>query len=142
VVGRVTAAKAGGFQVTASTCSVANDLGGYDATSCKDDGRDRAWRLYLKKFEKLDVLLTQGAKCSSAPTWDRVFKIYSGMGCTDQGCGKKVLCGNTGAGTWSTSFVAPEDGWYVVVVDGKTANDAGDFTLTLSLLCVFGGCEC
>ncbi|MBK9000636.1 MAG: hypothetical protein IPM35_33355 [Myxococcales bacterium] len=146
VVGRPSAAKLGGFQVTANTCSAANDVSGYDATSCKDQGRDRSWRLYLKKFEKLDVLLTQGAKCSSATSWERVFKIYSGTSCTDQTCGKKHLCANTGAGTWGTSFVAPEDGWYVIVVDGKNGpgagDDSGEFTLTLSLLCVFGGCEC
>lgn len=146
VVGRPSAAKQGGFQVTANTCSADNDVSGYDATSCKDQGRDRSWRLYLKKFEKLDVLLTQGAKCPSATSWERVFKIYSGTGCTDQSCGKKHLCANTGAGTWGTSFVAPEDGWYVIVVDGKNGpgagDDSGEFTLTLSLLCVFGGCEC
>jgi hypothetical protein len=146
VIGRKTAAKAGGFQITASTCAAGNDMTGYDATSCKDQGRDRSWRLWLRKYEKLDVTLTQGAKCGSATSWDRVFKIHSGTGCTDQGCGKKLLCANTGAGTWSTQFIAPEDGWYVFVVDGKAgpgaADDSGDFTLTLSLLCVFGGCEC
>lgn len=146
VVGRLTAAKAGGFQVTTNTCSSANDVSGYDATSCKDLGRDRSYRMYLKKFEKLDVKLTQGAKCASAQSWERVFKIYSGSNCTDQACDKKHLCGNTGAGTWGTTFVAPDDGWYVIVVDGQKApgagDDSGDFTLTLQLLCVFGGCEC
>lgn len=142
VVGRKTASQAGGFQVSGSTCVAGNDLSGYDAQSCKDDGKDRAYRLYLKKFEKLDVLLTQGAKCAASSSWDRVFKIHSGTSCTDKGCGKKLQCSNTGAGTWSTTFVAPDDGWYVVVVDGKTGSDGGDYTLTLSLLCIFGGCEC
>lgn len=142
VVGRKTASQAGGFQVSGSTCGAGNDLSGYDAQSCKDDGKDRAYRLYLKKFEKLDVLLTQGAKCAASSSWDRVFKIHSGTSCTDKGCGKKLQCSNTGAGTWSTTFVAPDDGWYVVVVDGKTGSDGGDYTLTLSLLCIFGGCEC
>ncbi|MCC6899718.1 MAG: hypothetical protein IT377_12130 [Polyangiaceae bacterium] len=142
VVGRKSASKAGGFQVSGSTCNAGNDVSGYGGTSCPDGGKDRAYRLYLKKNEKLDVLLTQGAKCVAASSWERVFEIYSGSSCTDKGCSKKVQCSSTGAGTWSTTFVAPDDGWYVVVVDGKTANDGGDFTLTLSLLCIFGGCEC
>jgi len=142
VVGRVSAAKLGGVDLTANTCSAGNDVSGYDATTCKDQGRDRSWRMYLKKNELLDVKLTQGAKCASAPSWNRIFKIYSGSSCTDQGCGKKQLCANPGSGTWVTKFVPQEDGWYVLVVDGQGADDAGDFTLNLSLLCTFGGCEC
>jgi hypothetical protein len=41
------------------------------------------------------------------------------------------------------TYVAPRDGWIIIVADGSTAfDDEGDYTLRVTLTCGAGGCGC
>ena len=146
VIGRLEASVSAGYFTSTNTCSASDASEGPNSGSCWDYGRDHSYRIFLRAGESIAVTLTQGSKCSPATSWDRVFKIYSGNGCSDKSCSNGLFCASTGSGTYSKSYTAPADAWYVIVVDGRTAtnvyDDSGSYTLTVKLTCLAGTCNC
>lgn len=138
VIGRRTAATTTGYSVTGSTCSASNR---FDDCSW-DAGSDHAYRIWARAGETITANLTRGAACVGG-TWDATLKLYQGSDCGTVTCSGDRWCRDfvgTGAQTW----VAPRDGWVVLVVDGSTAfNDEGAYTLRVRLTgCRGPACEC
>ena len=93
----------------------------------------------------MHVDLTLGTKCGIAKAWDAVLKVYDSTGCTDRTCAAVASC-HTAVSPYTETLVAPAEGWYTIVVDGKTGSavndDSGTYTLTVKLTCKTGACEC
>lgn len=146
VIGRILASSIPGFSVTANTCSASNSSEGPNSSACWDYGRDHAYRMFMRSGETANISIGHGSKCASATSWDAVFKIYAGTGCLDKSCTTKSECTGFSTGTLTRTFTAPADGWYVFVIDGRTAtnvyDDSGTYTLTVKLTCSVSGCGC
>jgi hypothetical protein len=138
IIGRRTAAGTAGFTVSGTTCSASNR---FDDCSW-DAGPDHAYRIWARAGETVTVNLSTGAACVGG-SCDATLKLYQGGDCGTVTCSGDRWCRDfvgTGAQTW----VAPRDGWVVVVVDGSTAfDDEGAYTLRVRLTgCRGAGCEC
>jgi hypothetical protein len=137
VIGRRTAAGTSGFVATGDTCSAYNR---FDDCSW-DAGSDHAYRIWMRAGESISIQLARRATCFDL--WGATIKIYQSTGCSDVTCSGDLWCDDF-FGTSARSYVAPRDGWVVVVVDGSTAfDDEGAYTLTVRLSgCRVAGCEC
>jgi hypothetical protein len=147
IIGRKAASA--GLYVSDDTCGASNrsDQSG----SCYDAGADHHYRLYMRKGETATFKLNVGGSCPFAESsfWDATLKVFQPTTCV-QGvlspytdCGARVFCEDYYPNAKTTTYVAPSDGWVVVVVDGSTAfDDEGDYGLTVKLTCSTGTCEC
>ncbi|MDO9015710.1 MAG: hypothetical protein Q8S73_09600 [Deltaproteobacteria bacterium] len=138
VIGRRTAASTAGFSTTANTCSASNR---FDDCSW-DAGGDHAYRLWARAGETLTVTLSRGSGCVSS-SWDATLKLYQGGDCGTVTCSGDRWCRDR-VGSGAQTYVAPRDGWIVLIVDGSTAfDDEGTYTLRVRLSgCAAAGCEC
>ncbi len=131
--------------ISGSTCMATNDESGFvkNGTPCADDGPDRVYRVFIPGGSILDVDITRGTNCDGSPgTWTPKLKIHG----PEQGCGHKLCSFNDWCGPATPQSSAPRfstgsDGWWYFVIDGETAADRGNFTLTIDPHCS-GTCGC
>ncbi len=138
VIGRRVAATTAGFSLASDTCSASNR---FDDCSW-DAGGDHAYRIWARSGETITVNLTQGSGCNKS-YWDATLKIYQGADCGTVTCSGDLWCRDR-VGSGAQTYVAPRDGWVVIIVDGSTAfDDEGDYTLRVRLTgCREATCEC
>jgi hypothetical protein len=128
-----------GVVINDSTCSARNDLD--DSTTCFDAGYDHTYRIYMRQGESMEVRLQTLTGCATA-SWLGTLKIFETAGCDSLLCSTKVYCEDQ-SDDLSDTYVAPRDGWVIVVVDGSTAfDDEGTYRLTVNLTCASGNCQC
>ena len=140
-IGRTAAATGSGYQISDNTC-YANDR--FDESSgCWDANSDHTYRIYLRATEKIDVTLTTGEPCGYYASWYATFSVYGATGgCQGTTKGSRLFCVDQKT-SHVTSYTAPADGWYYVIVDGSSAfDDEGDYTFRVKLTCKTAGCEC
>lgn len=141
VIGRSVAGSAAGFSISDDTCSASDSFD--DSSSCWDANSDHAYRIFMRKNESIQITLETGWDCPyNWSFWYATLKIFSNGGCTDTACTNKVFC-DYNETDYSQPFTAPQDGWYILVVDGSSAfDDEGDYTFKVKLTCNTSGCEC
>lgn len=138
VIGRRAAASAAGYAASADTCRASNR---FDDCSW-DAGADHAYRLWARAGETLSASITRGSGCVDS-TWAATLKLYQGGDCGTVTCSRDSWCRDH-IGTGAQTYVAPRDGWTVLIVDGSTAfDDEGAYTLRVRLTgCREATCEC
>ncbi len=138
VIGRRVAASTAGFSLASDTCRAFNR---FDDCSW-DAGGDHSYRIWARAGETITVTLTKGDGCTTV-SWDATLKIYQGADCGTVTCSRDLWCRDR-VGSGAQTYVAPRDGWIVIVVDGSTAfDDEGDYTLRVRLTgCREATCEC
>lgn len=136
VIGRSVAGTSGGYVTTGDTCSASNRF-----DDCPwDAGNDHAYRVWMRSGESVSVAVSRVDTCYSS--WSATLKLYQGVGCADVTCSGDLWCEDFVSSAPRT-YVAPRDGWVVIVVDGSTStDDEGRYTLTVRLTCGVGGCGC
>lgn len=141
VIGRTAAAAAGGYVVNDDTCSAYDEFD--DSSSCWDANSDHTYRLYMREGESVYIRYVTGTACAwDVYYWYGTLKIFENGGCSDTACTSKVYC-DYNETDQSTTYVAPRDGWIIIVADGSSAwDDEGDYSLTVQLTCNRAGCEC
>lgn len=138
VVGRRVAASAAGYSISDSTCSANNRL-----DDCSwDAGADHAYRIWARAGETISASVTTGTACIGG-SWSATLKLYQGADCGTVSCSRDVWCRDH-IGTGAQTYVAPRDGWIVLIVDGSTAfDDDGAYTFRVRLTgCAEATCEC
>ncbi len=129
-----------GYLVSDSTCSARDDLD--DSSSCFDANADHTYRLYMREGESLTVRYDTGRACNGESRWPGTLKIFETGGCDSTACGPKIFCEDY-VYDESTTYVARQDGWVIVVADGSTAfDDEGQYQLSFTLACRSGNCGC
>jgi hypothetical protein len=119
-----------------------DDLSTNDS-DCWDAKYDNFFRIYLIAGDQLDADL-YGLEWE----FDAMMKLYSGTDCADNGENDLISCTNDGGdgNDESLTYVAPADGWYTLVVDGRSAfsneEDYGYYDLDIVLTCVDTNCCC
>jgi hypothetical protein len=137
IIGRMTAGTPAGYTTSPTTCSSMNlmDVGG-----CADAGFDHTYRIFMRQGESITAMLSTGAECLGS-TWFATLKFMTNAGCNSTQCTTNVLCDANNSST-TNSYVAPQDGWYIIVVDGGSSSNKGTYTLNVKLTCNVGACEC
>jgi hypothetical protein len=89
------------------------------------------------------VTLTTGEPCGYYSSWYATFSVYGATGgCQGTTKGSRLFCVDQET-EHVTSYTAPADGWYYLIVDGSSAfDDEGDYTFRVKLTCKTAGCEC
>jgi len=139
IIGRSTAKTSSGYTISDDTCYANNRVD--QSSGCWDAGADHTYKIYLRAGERAVITLSTSWACPSynSTSWDATLAIYNDASCSSSA---RVWCDDYFEGT--TTYTAPADGWYIIVVDGSTAfDDEGDYTLTVKLQnCVSTGCNC
>lgn len=138
VIGRIAASTGTGEFLTGNTCSQVSY--GSNAASCTDDGPDNSYRIWLRQGDSLQIASAATSTCPGS-TWNRTLKVFLGSGCSDKSCNSLLTCVAMSS-NYNTLFTASTSGWYVLVIDGETANDLGGYNLTVKLTCSVSGCGC
>ncbi len=130
VIGRPNAQT--GFGHQGSTVGAGNDSD-FTQAACGDSGPDRFYRIYLKVGEQL------WANINPDPAaFDVTFGLYRGAGCeTPVTCVDNDVSGTTPD---SMPYQAVEEGWHVLVVDGRGTQ--GSYSLVVTLDCHEDDCCC
>jgi Cys-rich repeat protein len=141
IIGRKPASTGAGYAISDDTCYAYDDFN--DNTSCWDANSDHAYRIYMRKNESVTITLSTGWDCPmNWSYWNATLKIFSNAGCADTSCATKVFCAYNND-SYNKVFTAPQDGWYIIVVDGSSAfDDEGDYDFGVKLTCKVAGCEC
>ena len=141
VIGRPQAATSTGFKISDDTCSASNRFD--DSSSCWDANADHTYRIYVRKGESVNITVDTGWDCPyDWSYWYVTLKIFTNAGCNATTCDNKVFCADQDD-VQTTTYVATQDGWHIIVVDGSSAfDDEGDYDLTVKLTCNQVGCEC
>lgn len=142
VIGRTVAGSGGGFVIESDTCSAWDEFD--DSSGCWDANSDHTYRLYMREGESVYVRYETFDPCpwSEGWSWYGTLKIFENSGCDDLACTTKVYC-DYNETNQNTTYVAPRDGWIIIVADGSSAfDDDGDYELTVQLTCNEPGCEC
>ena len=150
VVGRLDAAQTAHFEGDTDGDGDDDDLNyAFGKSECWDASYDNFYRIYLRAGETLAVVLEP-----KETEFDAMLKLYTGTECDDDDSGifqknDKYLieCWNDGSDEEPESFayVAGEEGWYTVVVDGRQSgedSDWGDYALDVTLTCAQANCCC
>lgn len=142
-IGRLAALAGYSFSGDTANASDKDNLSTND-TDCWDAGKDNYFRIWLVAGDILDVILTP--KSIASVTWDSMMKIYTGTLCDGQGA-LPINCydtGGEGGKDYVNSFIAPADGWYTIVVDGRTSVSSQwlPYLLTVKLACKMADCCC
>lgn len=139
VIGRNTAGALDGVTLTDSTCSAHDDWN--DESACWDANKDHSYRLYLLAGERVDVRLRTGSSCHGE-VWNGTLRIVQMTDCAGDECGEAVFCDYNERDV-ATTYVAPQDGWVVIVADGShLSGDAGTYSLIVELSCEEDDCGC
>jgi hypothetical protein len=105
---------------------------------CWDANKGNFYRIYLIKGEILNAKLTPS-------NYDAMLKLYIGTKC-NKGGDNPVDCYENGSGKPDqiTNYTATADGWYTIVVDGRTSYDPdyGPYKIEVSLACKQSDCCC
>jgi len=108
---------------------------------CWDANNDAMYRIYLVAGDTLTAKLQQGGS-----DYDLMLKLYTGTACDDNKWADLIDCWDDNAGSYKEQLdhTATADGWYTIVVDGRSgpSDDYGPYTLTVSLACKFSNCCC
>lgn len=145
IIGRKVATA--GYAIAGNTCTGSDRS---DESGCSDSGYDHHYRVYMRKGESAKIGVQTGESCLSYDFayWQTSLKIYQPAACSQgvlppyDSCGARTFC-NGNFNNSETTYVAPEDGWVVIVVDGAGGfDDEGDYTLSVKLTCSTGNCEC
>jgi Cys-rich repeat protein len=141
IIGRKTATTTNGYKLSDSTCYASDKFD--DSSGCWDANSDHAYRLYMRQGETASIDIQSGWDCASSySSWNVTLQIWGNSGCGALTCTNKLACQYNNY-KQSRVFVAPADGWYIIVVDGSSAfDDEGDYTFTVKLTCKVAGCEC
>ena len=140
-VGRVRAGASGGVTIIDDTCDARDDF--EDSSSCWDANNDHSYRLYLREGESARIRYLTGEPCAyGQSSWSGTLKVFETAGCDATGCGDKVYC-DYNERDQTITYVAPQDGWIIIVADGSHASDdEGAYALTVDLTCRDADCEC
>jgi hypothetical protein len=97
----------------------------------------------MRKNESIIITLSTGWDCPFEwSSWYATLKIFTNAGCGDTACTNKDFCDDNHT-SYNKPYTAPQDGWYILVVDGSSAfGDEGDYTFKVKLTCNTGTCEC
>ena len=115
----------------------------FEPGDCWDANDDNAFRIYLKQGDSVKATLVPNAS-----TFDSMLKLYTGTACSAHKKDDLVGCYNQGGDHEIDGFeyTASADGWYSIVVDGRTAfdedGDWGPYSLAVKLTCVEKNCNC
>jgi hypothetical protein len=122
-----------------------DDLGTFfdsGPTKCWDANYDVMYRIWLVAGDALTANLQQ----TGGTAYDLMLKLYRGTACDANGWTDLVDCYDDNAGSYKEKieYTAPADGWYTIVVDGRTStsDDYGPYSLAVSLNCAFANCCC
>ncbi len=140
VLGRVSANNPG-INVSGDTCG-ARDR--FDSSGdCWDANNDQTFRLYMREGETVSLDYETGDPCSFDEfSWSGTLKIFENNGCDDTSCGNRVYCEDRET-RHQTTYVAPRDGWIIIVADGSSAfDDEGEYDLAVRLTCSTPDCGC
>ncbi len=139
VIGRTVAS--GGHTIEDTTCW-ARDRFDEDG-GCWDANSDHAYRIYLREGESLYLRYRTDDPCESTEwIWYGTLSIYENGGCDDTACTTRVHC-DYNETNQEVTYVAPRDGWIIVVADGSSVfDDEGSYRLDFTLTCNEPGCEC
>ena len=137
---RTAAGASGGTTINDNTCSARDDWD--DSTTCWDANSDHTYRIYMLAGESLALRYETRDACIGG-SWNGTLKIFETEGGASTACGAKVYC-DYNETLHSATYLAPRDGWVVVVADGSSAlvDDEGAYRLTLALSCRDGFCRC
>jgi hypothetical protein len=138
IIGRTAAS--GGYWESDDTCGLSDDHND-SISGCYDSGPDHTYRIYMLEGERLDVVADPGSECGGSGNWYMTFKLYGNSGCEDTACSDWIIC-EKDLLSYSTEFMAPHDGWFILVVDGTFSMDAGSYTLDVDLDCNEPDCDC
>jgi hypothetical protein len=140
-IGRTQSATTSGYQISDHTCYAYDRFD--ESSGCWDANSDHAYRMYLRKGEKIDVTLSTGWDCDNGWGWYATFSVYGTTGgCLSTTKGSRLFCVDNKT-QHTTSYTAPEDGWYYLIVDGSSAfGDEGDYQFRVKLTCKAAGCGC
>ena len=148
VIGRLDALEQ--FTYTANTDGAGNNDSGGDNPlwgACPDAGPDQFYRIYLKTGDELTVS-ADPSDSGVLEKYNLVLKLYKGVVCHSTNTAEPILCENESVGGAPEGFgyLANEDGWVTIVVDGTSvfaeSASAGDYTLTVDLACSDDNCCC
>lgn len=137
IIGRTAAAS--GFVGDDDTCFGAYD--DMDESGCTDGNADHTYRIYMRAGESISVDVDDDWPCDFDQTWwDPAVKLYTSAGCGDLSCSLAICDDDFSPGF---NHTATYDGWYFIVVDGRSSfDDEGDYKLNVTLTCLQPGCEC
>ena len=140
VVGRVEAGRVGGVLLRDTTCNARDRFN--DSSGCWDANGDHAYRLYMREGESVALDYQTSNSCDGFSSWSGTLKIFENGGCGSTSCDTKVYCEDRDD-HHQTTYIAPRDGWVIIVADGSHASDDdGIYELTLVLTCSTGDCGC
>ncbi|MBW2277880.1 MAG: hypothetical protein JRF63_10330, partial [Deltaproteobacteria bacterium] len=141
VIGRSDAGDSDGFTISDDTCYDSDDFD--DSSSCWDANADHAYRLFMREGESAYIRVETDFDCDwESFYWNATLKIFENSGCESTACTTKVYC-EYNDDIHETTYIAPQDGWIIIVVDGSHAfGDEGDYTFDVDLTCNVVGCEC
>ena len=110
---------------------------------CWDANGDHTYRLYMLEGEQVNVRMQTWDPCDTKEWyWDGSVQIWQGSGCEDTGCSTRVSCDDRDDDITKV-HTATQDGWVFIVADGSSAfGDEGEYTLTVTLTCRDGDCDC
>lgn len=140
-IGRSGAGGTGGWTIWDDTCGARDDF--EDSSSCWDANNDHSYRLYMREGESVTIRYETDEPCAFDEwSWNGTLKIFETGGCESTACGTKVYCEDNERDQ-TTTYVAPRDGWIIIVADGSHAfDDEGDYWLSVDLTCNDADCEC
>ncbi len=147
VIGRKTAIGSKGYKKSDTTCDSLDYMEWWN--KCYDSGYDHTYRIFLRKNEKISISYTGFSDdcwgSGGGSTWAEFKVIQASSGCGDPingSCPNYSICSDKSSGT----YVAPAEGWYVIVADSDDFGAQGfSYTLTVKLdatTCQTAGCEC
>ena len=99
--------------------------------------------IYLMTDDVIDVILSP-----QHPEFDAMMKLYSGVNCEGGGDSDLIECYHDGydGAVELFSYRATADGWYSIVVDGRSAfdeyHDYGEYAFQVGLTCATADCCC
>ncbi len=123
-----------GVIISGDTTNVSDAIDELSFMGCFDNGPDVFARIFLESGDELELLLE-----TMESTFDMALFVYAG----DQ-CSAPLTCSDSGFGgdAESVDFVAPNDGWYTIAIQGALSEDQGPYELTMTLTCGIGDCCC
>ncbi|MBW1807549.1 MAG: hypothetical protein JRJ87_05095 [Deltaproteobacteria bacterium] len=141
VVSRADAGDADGADHSGDILEGTND----DQTVCQatklSSGNEKYYQIYLYAGETLDVTLDVTLNSSY---FDGILFLYRSYdACDGRACSTMVLCRDqTINADESFSYLAGEDGWYIIQVDATWQIGQGQYGLAIDLQCNQAGCGC
>jgi hypothetical protein len=141
-ISRTQAATTAGYQISDHTCNAHDNFN--ESSGCWDANGDHAYRIYLRESETIHLFMDSGWDCANYwNSWNMTLSIYGASGdCQSTTKGSRLFCLDQEY-QHDTTYTAPHDGWFYLIVDGSHASDDdGDYVFQVKLTCNAAGCEC